>query len=384
MSSISLSPKTVNAGSPISVNIVVTDYPTWTVSLYRFFPSSEKELVETFQTGTGEGTFNFTYTPPITEVSHFLYGASSGRYIVELSGGLYLGGVGDFLTLTIPPDIAPTVNSFTATLIPNVPEGITGYIQGYSGARLDVDASSAYGLPTTVKVTGFNFKSYLNTSYVLRVPLAGINTYEVLVTDSLGYTVTDTLDINVRAYSKPTLSDPVIYRCDSEGIESAAGTYMYVKTGVNITTLDGENSYTLKMRCYKKSELAPEFTQVLVKDVALIYGDGLIDASKTYVVDIQIQDLIASYIYTSSASSDVVGFHMMARGTGIGLGKYAEKAGWTESAFPIEADGNPVCAMPVGFVYMTVGSENPEDLYPGTTWMELEGDPSINTWARLT
>ena len=378
-----LSTTTAPAGTPITIYLNAPE-PPWSVKVYRGTADvlDEADLIAVVKTGTSGGTVSFDYTFPITEVATFPQYYDYGTYTIRYIGSGQASGY--TFKLTIPPDIAPTVNSFTATLIPNVPEDITGYIQGYSGARLDVDASSAYGLPTTVKVTGFNFKSYLNTSYVLRVPLAGINTYEVLVTDSLGYTVTDTLDINVRAYSKPTLSDPVIYRCDSEGVEDAAGTYMYVKTGVNITTLDGENSYTLKMRCYKKSELAPEFTQVLVKDVALIYGDGLIDVSKTYVVDIQIQDLIASYIYTSSASSDVVGFHMMARGTGIGLGKYAEKAGWTESAFPIEADGNPVCAMPLGFVYMTVGSENPEDLYPGTTWIELAGDPSINTWARLT
>jgi len=208
--------------------------------------------------------------------------------------------------------------------------GITGYVQGFSKAQVSFDSSKI----STRNSYGAGVKSYrvvydgkdIYSPYKTGV-LQSAGTFSIIcyVTDTRDRTQSTTLSFTVPAYTTPTLSDISLFRCDSEGNANEAGTYYYIKATAHYSSLNGENSVTLRYR-HKVGTGSYSAYSSLTSGVGLIVGDAVISTESTYTVEISaIDELGNPVVYTGYLLSEEVAFHIRRGGKGAALGKLAEQ-----------------------------------------------------------
>lgn len=162
------------------------------------------------------------------------------------------------------------------------------------------------------------------------------------VKDSRGCSSSLPQDINVIAYSKPSLipytgeTSIVCKRCDSEGNLTASGTYLRVKAGRQYSKVisDGEQKNFCVMRLKYKAEGATSWGSnitILAKDNTSDNMDAILtninlSPSTTYLVQIEVVDDVGeSYSTIINIPTADVTVHLREGGKGVGIGKYAEK-----------------------------------------------------------
>jgi hypothetical protein len=84
-----------------------------------------------------------------------------------------------------------------------------------------------------------------------------------------------------------------------------------------------------------------------------------------------VSDLLESRITEFVIPTKKTGFSIMAGMLGAAIGKVAETVGILDVAWPIFAQGNPVCEFRVGGIYITADDTSPEDIWPGTEWAAI-------------
>lgn len=155
-----------------------------------------------------------------------------------------------YATWTVPASVAPAVSSGWVSLSPvnsnaGTPAGI--YVAGISKAKATFDASkvSAQGGTSisSYKIT-YAGVSYGNPYTTPLLP-AGTASITATVTDARGRSTSTTLSVAVQPYANPSLSGISVYRSTSNGTESAVGTYAAIKATANVSSLSGNNSYTM-------------------------------------------------------------------------------------------------------------------------------------------
>ena len=162
--------------------------------------------------------------------------------------GTSIGTETKTITLTLSAaDGAPTGASGWAAASPyntGAAAGMSGWIQGFSQAEVTFDASkitTRYG----ATVTGYSVTALGETDSTspYRTPVLREQTQvQCTVTDSRGFTYTETLTITPQSYAPPALSSIQIFRCDSQGQADEDGNYCSVKATLSYSALNGENS----------------------------------------------------------------------------------------------------------------------------------------------
>ena len=243
-------------------------------------------------------------------------------------------------TINTPP---PTVQTGWCTLkVNNASAGGSStflyYIKGKSKVNVTfnkslVNVTNLYGASinklkltvsgTAYQVTVSDKSSVTFDSNVLNT--AGNITCKVSVTDSRGNEfelLTNT--ITVYEYSAPTLSKISAYRCDSKGIQSGSGTYIYVKATENHASVGGNNTATLKMR-YKPT--AGSFTSytTLTNNTAKIVGGGQILLTTAYMVEIIVTDSAGfSSTFKEFIPTEAVTLSVKDGGNAVAVGMHAD------------------------------------------------------------
>lgn len=292
------------------------------------------------------------------------------------SGGSKVGETARTFTLYVSDDAYPTITGFAAARIAGFSDAsIPGYVQGFSKANFLSAAAGAYSATITeYKVTlgAWSVTGADVTSAIFQE--TGTFTATLEVTDSRGRKKTAAVNIVVLAYTPTALNTPVVYRSDAAGARAAMGTYIYVKSGVAVSSLGGINTYTLTARIYRKGTTAPVWTDpsviTLTADQQSVTGSRAI--SYSYVVDIRIADKLSTYVYSTVVSSSSVAFSLKAGGLGAAFGKFAElddtlEIAWTKGLL----GGNPLAAYRIGSIFFSFETESPATLFPGTTWEKL-------------
>lgn len=326
------------------------------------------------------GTKTYDYTVPLSWQNAFPNNASRTVTVTLLtySGSTNTGEVSKTFSLTLSDDAYPSITQFDIARIPGfVDEDITEYIQGFSQAQVQSAATGAYSSTISqykVTVGGWSGTGANVTSPVISG--SGNIVVTLQVTDSRGRKATQTQTIAVLPYSPPSLVSPSVYRSDVSGNEAIAGTYVRILTGIRMSPLGGPpdvNVGTLKARVYEKGTTAPAWDDpsvvVLTANTALIVGG--MDIVKSYTIDIQVSDKLASYVYTAEISTAKALISGLAEVAGVAIGKYAETPGVLDIAYSQGlVGGNPLAFYPIGAVYISTVSTNPGNIFGGT-WSAL-------------
>ena len=161
------------------------------------------------------------------------------------NGGAKIGTSSKSVTIYVPDSAVPVLGRPTISII----TGFNGMcLQGRSKARIQFSATPGAGasiMSYAISGGGYHGTSNDYTTGVLNTP--GENVFTISATDSRGRTATATAKVTVTAYSKPTISIPVICRANKDGTEKEDGEYVKLRADVGITSLGGSNKVIIKV-----------------------------------------------------------------------------------------------------------------------------------------
>lgn len=125
--------------------------------------------------------------------------------------------------------------------------------------------------------------------------LAGNTTFTVTVTDSRSLSNTNTKSVTgVVAYTLPSVSIDLAYRCDDQGVETNGGDYYRIRVTANYNTALTNNAIT-ELTVGIKNAPAVERHNITSGTTSSAFGT-LSDPKKAYVITVIIQDKISGQI----------------------------------------------------------------------------------------
>ena len=316
--------------------------------------------------------------PEIEQFAPAITSAASAKGTLTIytfsAGRASLGSKSYDVTVKVPSSAAPTVSLGWANISyyneGTAAAGIAAFVQGYSKAQVTFDAS---------KITlqyGASVKSYKiscggitdGASPYLTGVLTGTSAEIVCtVTDSRGYTASETLDIVLLPYSKPKLADISLYRSDADGAADSAGLCIYAKAKLTYSALDGLNACPLLGFFRLQAGSYPESGTEMQSGVGALLTEAAANTS-TYVAKIVATDSLGNSVsYEATIPTDSVAFHIRDGGKGAAFGKYAESDNLLEVDWDLKVNGN--LTVPGGFVQQKLLWENdsPSSSFDGQT-----------------
>jgi len=341
-------------------------------------------IIQVIAAGYGSVSGEWNFTIPESWCASYAQNDPDFGIVVYLEGFIVGGGYGGYTTqaaqVAVPESALPTIGDFTAVLNANgVDASITGYVQNYSKVDLSV-ANAAGALGSTIEsceITGGGWSGGSAGETFGPFAQTGNITFTAKVTDSRGRISTDTVTISVLSYVSAAFSNPEAWRSSDAGAKNQKGTYARLFSGVNYSSLDGQNSVTLKGRVYPKGGTVPAYTS-MTPDTAWITGGGLLLVAKTYIAQMEVADLIGSRVIEFTIPTKKTGISILAGMLGAAIGKAAETPGILDVLWPIYSEDSRVlteadCPYAVGDILQTLNTAAPADRWPGTTWDDIAG-----------
>lgn len=298
----------------------------------------------TYTCGSASGTActkssstSVSFTPPLTLAAQNTTGTSvSVKFtITTYNGNTSIGSNTAYITCAIPASVKPS-----CTLTLSDAKGYLGtyggYVQGESQLAITVNPTEAQDAEISSYSVTFDGKTY-GSQTVTTAPISGSGTLEVSATvkDTRGRTGTDSQDVTVLAYSRPSITKLDVHRCNIDGTENAQGEYAKATYTFNITSLSSKNAKTIRLG-YKKSS-ATSYTYVSITSAYTATNATKVFAAETgssYDVVLEVTDSFGTTTRTTSVSTAAVVFHVREDGTGFAVGKVSEKA----NAFEVGSD----------------------------------------------
>lgn len=331
------------------------------------------------------------WTPPIG-LAHENPTGTSVQIVYTLytytAEGVHVGTKEKTITGTIPASVKPSC-SITLTDPTGWMNTYGRPVQGVSKIKIKVDAQTSYSSPIASYAIDANGANYSDDEVTTNV-LATSGTFKVNATvkDQRGRSGSATDSLDVLAYSKPQVTALDVHRCDEDGTENDQGEYVSVVFSAKVTNLSGKNPATYSLR-YKEST-ASGFTEVQFSELDNVYsviGKVYIfpaDSNASYDVEVTATDNHGSTTRATSASTAFTLLNWHESGTGMGVGKVSEKENAVEFALDLyDKNGYEIRGwedliilffnlyFPVGSIFMRYDNQNPNTLYPGTTWVQI-------------
>lgn len=292
---------------------------------------------------------------PAMSICNQITAATSGTCTITCdtyNGSVLIGSKTASVKLTVPSSIKLTVSSGwakvaaynTGTLADQT--AFAGkYVQGYSKAEVTFDGSKI----STANAYGATVKSYkieyggktISASPYRTATLTAVGAQEITctVTDTRGRTVSAKLNFTVQSYAKPALSGAAVRRCNSKGEAAEDGTYISAVAKMTVSSVDGTNSGTLRVR-YRVSGGSYGSYTTLTSGTAKVIGNGAISATVTYEAEIRVTDTLGNTaIMTFTVPTADVMFHARAGGRGAAFGKFAESEDLLDVAWGLRVRG---------------------------------------------
>lgn len=263
------------------------------------------------------------WEPPISLASQ-IPDATSGSGTISCTtynGKTKIGQKSMSLTLKVPSNIVPSIDSFVASIESTKPANCGLYVKNHSTVRWDVSASGAYN--STIKkcvISGQNLSytstkssnSYSATSSTLTI--AGKKTYKVTVTDSRGRTASTTSYITIEDYNPPAITSISSFRSDEKGNLDGSGEHITHQLTSSFYTLNRKNK--IKIEVFSKESSKPTYSNsVTIKDdsnntVSYTYTyptDVSFSVNSTYDFKIVISDSVgkSATVYTHVGTKNV-------------------------------------------------------------------------------
>lgn len=353
---ITLNKSSMQAGDTVGISLSAADAGV-SRSIRAYWGAT---LIANIAVGAGSGAADYAYVFPLADCSRMPNSASGTLTILMESS---LGITADkTMTILVPDTVVPTIESVTATKITNgVNAAIDGYVQGYSGAEIRInEAAGALGSTISAyKITGGGFDRSTATEQLTPLPDSGDIIITGEITDSRGRKASKTVTVTVLPYTSVSANGVAAYRSDANQDAADEGLFATLKANLIFSSLNGQNAGAVKGRVYEKGTAAPAYT-TMANNAPVLFG-GSLSVEKAYIVNIEVSDLLTSYVYTIEIPTGSVIMGIAADGDGVSFGVYPE-AGKLKSAWPISAPNY----YPVGAIYMSEDPTSPAVLFGGT------------------
>lgn len=291
----------------------------------------------TYKFGNATGTIGVakkvttsqSWTPPLT-LANQIPNSTGGTCVITCttynSSGTAIGSKTVSLALTVPASVVPKINSWTATDPSGYKDKYGDFVQGYSKAKITVNASGAYG-STISSYKIFDYRGGANAYTTEVLTGKGYGPSNIKVTDSRGRTaeLVDNVYIDILAYNQPSISKLSVARCNSDGTANAEGDHIKVTIKASITALNNKNSKSFKLE-YKASD-ATSWTTVATYTAAYsIDTSEVIAASidKSYRVRLTAKDDFKTIVKEVTAGTAFTLLDFYSSGKGMAVGKVAE------------------------------------------------------------
>lgn len=284
-----------------------------------------------------------------------------------------------YVAVTADADMKPVVSPGWAVIAAyndGAASGLLGYIKGYSKAEATFDGTKI------THATGTSTGSFSVTCQGVTVSaspyrtgiLSSAGTVSVVctVTDTRGRTASETLTVSVMDYAGPGVTNTGIWRGDSSGTADDDGTYMRVLATASFTSLNNQNSATLTVATQPSGGSWSAETAISSGVVSILSG---FDADTTYLVRVTVTDALGNTSsYTETVPRRKWAMKFRPNGSGVAFGKApsADDLFELEDTMSVKGKGFIDLIYPVGSVYMSVNSADPNLLWPGTTWVQIE------------
>ena len=242
-------------------------------------------------------------------------------------------------TLVVPDSAKPVLGSGWAAVSPyNTGSGASGfsiYIQNFSQIKYDFDVSKVttqYGASRAdISFTAMGVTTNATPYRSPVIKQSGRIPVVCRVTDSRGLSASETLYIDVLAYTNPSLSGCVLLRSANNGLPTdrtngeEEGTYLYAYAVANTAPGIGMRINGLKLG-YKRSGTSAYTYVDMTSGTAKVVGD--ISSSYTYDAIIVVTDNCGvTFSYSAVIPHANPTVNCLAGGGGMGIGAYATDYG---------------------------------------------------------
>ena len=308
---------------------------SFTDKLYYKIGSNSAVLI------TNDAGTSYSWTPPINLATNAPNSTTLSVTIISntYNGDNYVGRSECQVMLSVPESVAPTL-SFAISDPTGVRETYGGYVQLRSKIQVSITASGAQG--STIKSysikVGNIYASNASSGTTDFLPNSGTLAITCIVTDSRGRTSSETQNITVLAYTKPTISAISAARCNQDGTANRAGTYGKVTFSASITPLSNINtaSYAVQYRevgadswSTADSPAAGDFSPA---DVSVVFPADKNKRFEVRVVATDAFESIGSSIRDLPAAYAL--YHLAKHLISVGIGRLCDKA----NAFQVGLD----------------------------------------------
>ena len=339
-SSLSLSTTSLNVGDSITANIYrAASNFTHTVEFYINNTYYQKySSVETSQ----------SFTIPSSWYAAMPSTSSCTAYcsITTYNGNTQIGNkVTKTFTVNVPSRIVPFVG--TITLDPVDINGRNILVQGKNKLNISVSGCMAG--------TGSGIKSYTFSGPGISITTTGTSvtssnaisnagtlTYTVTVTDNRGRTASKTATITCYAYTTPYIKPFSAFRCNSNGVQDANGSYAKCNYNLEYSSVNGTNNVTVKIMYKKNTDPTYSSVTSLTNSTAKS-GNQLLNTIATSSTYTMYATIVDQYGGSSESNLETVfsasrALNITPDGTGIALGKMAENTNMLDVKWQIRTD----------------------------------------------
>lgn len=327
------------------------------------------------------------WTPPIGLAAENTTGTS---VLIKLTlytytaDGAHVGTTETTITCAIPVSVKPS-----CTISVEDTSGLLNRygaaVQGLSKLKITVSAQTSQSAPISyyeISANGAKYNTNPATTEALTTP--GTNKITATVKDTRGRTGSNSANVDVLAYAAPVISKLTVHRCDADGTENDQGEYVKAVFSSTVSPLSNKNTAAYKLR-YKKTT-ATDYSEVVQSAIANVYSvtnHSYIfeaDGNSSYDVEIVVTDNHGTSIRATSVSTAFTLLNWHPKGNGMGVGKVSEIENAVEFGLAIyDMDDDLVkgvrymvnLLLPVGSIVMRYDTQNPNNLYPGTTWTQI-------------
>ena len=305
----------------------------------------------TIATGVGTGT---TWVIPLS-LMDLIPTTTSGSgtiYVDTYNGSTKVGTKSCGFTATVPASVKPTC-TFVLEDITNIDDVYGSPVKGLSKIKVTVTGKTAYSSPIAsyeIVANGVRYTSSTATTGVLNT--SGKSTVTAKVTDKRGRVGTATYDMNVLAYTQPTISKLDVRRCNEDGTANDDGEYVKATFSAAVSSMSNKNTVTYRL-AYRESSgggyttvsLAELVNQYSVTDYEYIFPAV---SESSYVVIVEATDKHKTAARTTSASTAFTLIDLHPSGNGLRFGGIAEEENTFQNDLKFKQTENSYCFYSVG------------------------------------